>query len=67
MGAPAIQSSICDTDEILELQDLGGTLRFGSESELRNYIENLPRDRRGGKFAHSEVVTGRSMRWPSRR
>jgi Holliday junction resolvase RusA-like endonuclease len=40
MGAPAIQSSICDTDEILELQDLGGTLRFGSESELRNYIEN---------------------------
>jgi hypothetical protein len=40
MGAPAIQSSICDTDEILDLQDLGGTLRFGSESELRNYIEN---------------------------
>ena len=32
--------SICDTDEILELQDFGGTLRFGSESELRNYIEN---------------------------
>ena len=40
MGGPAIQSSICDTDEILDLQDLGGTLRFGSESELRNYIEN---------------------------
>ena len=40
MGASAIQSSICDTDETLELQDLGGTLRFGYESELRNYIEN---------------------------
>jgi hypothetical protein len=40
MGAPATLGSITDTDESLELQTLGGTLRFGSESELRSYVES---------------------------
>ena len=43
MGAPATSRSISDTDESLELQTLGGTLRFGSEGELSNYIESTPR------------------------
>ena len=40
MGALATQRSISDTDASLELPIPEGTLRFGSESELCNYIES---------------------------
>jgi len=40
MDALATQRSISDTDESLELPIPEGTLRFGSESELCNYIES---------------------------
>jgi hypothetical protein len=40
MGAPATQWSISDTDESLELQTMGGTLRFGSKTALRHHLES---------------------------
>ena len=40
MGALATQRSISDTDKSRELPIPEGTLRFGSESELCNYIES---------------------------
>ena len=40
MGALAAQRSISDTDASLELPIPEGTLRFGSESELCNYIKS---------------------------
>ena len=40
MDAPATQRSISDTDKSLELPIPEGTLRFGSGSELCNYIES---------------------------
>jgi hypothetical protein len=39
MGSPEANWSLSDTKESLELQSLGGTLRFGSAMELSNYIE----------------------------
>jgi hypothetical protein len=41
MGALAEQWSISDTDESLELQTMGGTLRFGSKTALRNHLESI--------------------------
>jgi hypothetical protein len=41
MGALATQWSISDTDESLELQTMGGTLRFGSKSALCNHLESI--------------------------
>jgi hypothetical protein len=40
MGASATQWSLSDSDESLELQTMRGTLRFGSESELQDYLES---------------------------
>jgi hypothetical protein len=40
MGAPAINRSYSDTDETIELHILGGTLRFGSATELNTYVED---------------------------
>jgi hypothetical protein len=40
MSAPAIKRSYPDTEESIELQVLGGTLRFGSATELNTYVED---------------------------
>jgi hypothetical protein len=40
MGASGINWSYSDTDESIELHMLGGTLRFGSATELNTYVED---------------------------
>ena len=40
MGAPGINRSYLDADETIELHMLGGTLRFGSATELNTYVED---------------------------
>jgi hypothetical protein len=41
MDAPETNCSYSDTDESVELHALGGILRFGSNTDLRNYIESI--------------------------
>jgi hypothetical protein len=41
MDAPETNCSYSDTDESVGLHVLGGILRFGSNTDLRNYIESI--------------------------
>ena len=50
MAAPKTNWPISDTDELVELQTLGGTLRFGSKTELSNYIESTSAKRPKGRI-----------------
>jgi hypothetical protein len=44
MGRPKMGSSFSALTELIELQALGGVLRFGSATELETYIENASTD-----------------------